>query len=85
MEMGNLSMRRQSRANTHREVCTLIRHGVLRVDVHQSTLCVHTIQGSLGATQYIDTIHVVEMVVEGSLRHQRNVVVVDTHRRIVDA
>ena len=63
----------------------MIVHGVLGIDTHQSALGILTIERSLRTAQHIYTVNHIEMVVERSLRHEGQVVVVDAHSGVVDA
>ena len=82
--MSHLYVTIQACSNAKTDIRTLIVDGVLGVDTHQSTLGVLSIERTLRSSQDIHTIEHIEMVVEGSLRHQGDVIVIDTHCRTVD-
>ena len=84
MVVSHLYITIQTCSNAKTDVRTLIVHGVLGVDTHQSTLGVLSVKGTLRSTQDIHTVEHIEMIVEGSLRHQGDVIVIDTHCRTVD-
>ena len=83
--VGHLGAPQEVGADAQPQVGALIVHGVLRVQPHQSALGIHTVERTLGATEHVDTAGLVEVGVEGRLRHQGNVVDIDAHRRAVDA
>ena len=85
MMVSHLDIRVQPRANAQANICALIVHRVLGVDAHQSALGVLPVERALRATQDVHTVEHIKMIVEGSLRHQGDIIVVDTHGGVVDA
>ena len=85
MVMGHLHVLVQARAYTYFYIRSLVIHRVLRVDTHHAALGILTVERTLRATQHVHAVQHEEMVVERRLRHQRNVVVIHAHGRVVDA
>ena len=81
--MGELYITVKTCTNAQTDICSLIIHGVLRIDTYQTALCVLTVERSLRTTQDIHTVDHVEVVVERSLRHEGDIIVIDTHSRAV--
>ena len=82
--VGHLDIAPQPRADAETNVSTLIVHRILGVDAHQSALGVLSVERALWSTENVHAVEHVEMIIESSLRHQRNVVVINAHGRIVD-
>ena len=83
--MGHLYIAIQTVTYTQQHIRTLIVHRVLGIDSHQSAFGILSIKRSLRASQDINTVEHIEVVVESRLRHQRDVVIINAHGRVVDA
>ena len=83
--MGNLNVTPQTRTDAKLNIRTLIVHRILRIDAHQSTFRILTVQRTLRTTQHVNSVQHIEVVVESRLRHQGNIVVVNTNSGVVDA
>ena len=84
MVVGSLGTAMETGADAQTDVSTLIVHGVLREDTHQSALGIDAIERSLRTSQHVQAIQSVEVGVECRLAHQGDIVDVDTHRGAVD-
>ena len=85
MVMSYLDVAPETRTDAQTNIRTLVVHRVLRVDTHQSALGVLSVERTLRATQDVYAIEHIEMVVERGFRHQWDVIIIDTHSRIIDA
>ena len=81
--MGHLDVAPEPRAQAQTDVGALILRRVLRIDAHQAALGVLSVERTLRPAQDIHAVEHIEMVVERRLRHQRDIVVIDTHGRTV--
>ena len=83
--VGHLGLAALSEAHTQPQVHVraLIVHGVLGIDTYDAALAIATIEGALRTTQHVNSVELVEMGVEGRLRHQGDMVVIDTYGRVV--
>ena len=85
MVVGHLHVTPQARTDAQTDVRALVVHRVLGIHTHQSALGVLSIECTLRASEDIHAVEHVEVVIEGGLRHQGDIVVVDTHGGVVDA
>ena len=82
--MGHLHVAIETTTHAELYVGALIGHRVFRVDAHQSALGVLSVKRSLRSAQDVNAVEHIKVVVEGSLRHQGDVVVIDAYGGVVD-
>ena len=73
----------ESGAYAKTDISALIAEGVLGIHTNHTALGVESIEGALRTTQDVNTLHLIEMTVEGRLVHQRHIIDIDTHRGTV--